>query len=124
VFCFSLVCHLVALILSSPNACPGERRGGSVMGVRVQIDSLLSSAIYLTSVRGTLSVKLFHPVLLNAGSRSRRPHFLSLAASHPQDATVLSLTSFGRSPRATARVPSCPPAIVTRLSESLRPSAS
>jgi hypothetical protein len=45
----------------------------------------------------------------------------NLAASHPQDATVLSLTSspsatFRGSPRATAPVPSSPTAVASRLS--------
>jgi hypothetical protein len=91
------------------------------LGVRVQIHSFLSSPIYSASVRGSLFKRLFHSVLLNVWLTLAALRIFNLAASHPQDATVLSLTSspsatFRGSPRATAPVPSSPTAVASRLS--------
>jgi hypothetical protein len=83
-------------------------RESSQMGaeeVRVQIHSacfsaICFSAIYLASVRGSLCKRRFQSVLLNDWLTFAALRIFSLAASHPQDATVLSLTSF---PSATLR---------------------
>ena len=48
--------------------------------------------IYSASVRGSLFKGLFHSVLLNVRLTFAVLRIFSLAASHPQDATVLSLT--------------------------------
>src|SRR5215510_1826738 len=69
-------------------------------GVRVQIHSACFCAIYLASVRGSLGKRRFHSVRLNVWLTFAALRIFSLAASHPQDATVLSLTSF---PSATLR---------------------
>ena len=66
----------------------------------MQIHSACFCTIYLASVRGSLFKRLFHSVLLNDWLTFAALRIFSLGASHPQDATVLSLTSF---PSATLR---------------------
>ena len=61
VFCFSLVCHLVALLLSSPNACRGERRGvwgraAPIKPVRSATGILARGSVAKRAVRTTLIV--------------------------------------------------------------------
>ena len=64
------------------------------LGVRVQIRSASCVSMYSANILGSLFLRLFHCVLLNVWLTLAALRIFSLVASHPQEATVLSLTSF------------------------------
>ena len=86
---------------STTNASPptaaaaGARLARRKLGVSVQIHSVsFCFDIYSASVLGNLFIRFFHAVLLSVWLTFAALRIFSLAASHPQEATVLSLTSF------------------------------